>query len=361
MILLIDNIKKMMKPALLSILFLYAMISLQGCQPAIYQRTDYVFGTLVEITIYDSEDAAPAAQAVIDDLRHLESLLHAFKNSQLSTLNQHITEGKTEIPVSSELAQFLQSAQEDSLPISNWFNPAIGKLIALWGFHKDDYPAEIPNQQAINALLKANPKMNDFTIKNNIIYVHNHTLAIDLGGYAKGIALDRAAAILKKLNIHNALINIGGNVLALGQKGERHWTVGIRDPKENRAFAVASLYDGEAIGTSGDYQRFFVANGQSYHHIIDPKTGYPAKMVKAVTIIVNEPSNSGRYSDMFSKPFFIAGIDDFSTVCKHIPVSMIAFIDHNNQLYLSQKMKERMTLINNQRVTHSLPNCFFKN
>ena len=96
---------------------------------------------------------------------------------------------------------------------------------------------------------------------------------LDLGGYAKGYALDRAAEILKSQGIHNALINIGGNVLALGTHGTRPWRVGIQHPRKPGPLATLELRDGEAIGTSGDYQRYFELDGKRYCHLIDPRTG----------------------------------------------------------------------------------------
>jgi thiamine biosynthesis lipoprotein len=353
----VDHKSAIQKMILIGIISCYLLIALSACQSKVYQRTDYVFGTLVEITIDDSPDAEKAAQAIIDDLHYLESLLHAWKNSQLFELNAQIAARRTQIRISPELSQILRQAQKDALPIESWFNPAIGQLIALWGFHQDDGPALVPNQQDIKLILAANPRMSDLIIQDNTVFVNNSAISIDLGGYAKGFALDRAAAILKKRDIHNALINIGGNVLALGQKGDRHWVIGIRDPKANRAFATIPLYDGEAIGTSGDYQRFFIADNNRYHHIIDPKTGYPADQVSAVTIIVGKSPNAGRHSDMLSKPFFITGVNGFSSLCQQIPLSMIAFVDKQNNLYLSQKMKERMSLLETKMTVTLLPEC----
>ena len=110
-------------------------------------------------------------------------------------------------------------------------------------------------------------------------------MQLDLGGYAKGYALDRAAELLRKQGIHNALINIGGNVLALGQHGNRPWRVGIQHPRKPGALATLELHDGEAIGTSGDYQRYFMLGKVRYCHLIDPRSGYPMQGVQAVTVL----------------------------------------------------------------------------
>jgi thiamine biosynthesis lipoprotein len=98
-------------------------------------------------------------------------------------------------------------------------------------------------------------------------------VALDFGGYLKGVALDRAADILRSQGVRNALINIGGNILALGYKEGRKWRVGIQHPRRAGALATVELNDGEAIGTSGDYQRYFELDGKRYPHLLDPRTG----------------------------------------------------------------------------------------
>ena len=328
-----------------------------ACDPTPYQRTDFVFGTLVEITIYDQPNAQQAAQAVIDELNHMERLLHPTENSELAKLNQSIARGEKNISLSAELAQLLQKMKEDVKTTGPLFNPAIGNLIGLWGFYQDGDGKQVPSKEEIHDFLIASPTMDDLQIQNNTLHVRNSHVALDLGGYAKGMALDRAKNILKSYGIHNALVNIGGNVLALGKKGEQPWVVGIRDPRANRAFAVIALHDGEAIGTSGDYQRFFMLNQQRYHHILDPRSGYPAKEVISATIVINNNEQAGKLSDMLSKPFFIAGITSYQTLCQQIKMPMLIFVDQQGTVFLSRQIKTRLTLLDMQKTLKLLPEC----
>ena len=117
--------------------------------------------------------------------------------------------------------------------------------------------------------------MQSIRIENGILKSNNKNIQIDLGGYAKGYALDQAKKILKNNNVNNALINIGGNILAFGKYGERNWVVGIQNPRKPNVLATIALKPGWAIGTSGDYQRYIMVNNQRYSHLINPKTGYP--------------------------------------------------------------------------------------
>ena len=200
----------------------------------------------------------------------------------------------------------LQDAARASAVSDGLFNPAIGGLIQAWGFQADDFKAVLPEQKKIAALVKANPQMSDLVIHSSEVASRNRSVKLDLGGYAKGYALDRAADILKQQGIHNALINIGGNVLALGTHGSRAWRVGIQHPRKPGPLATLELHDGEAIGTSGDYQRYFELDGKRYCHLIDPRTGYPVQGVEAVTILTHG-EHAGLLSDAASKPLFISG------------------------------------------------------
>jgi thiamine biosynthesis lipoprotein len=209
----------------------------------------------------------------------------------------------------------LQEATKMSAQSGGLFNPAIGGLIQIWGFQADDFKAVLPDEKRIAALVKANPQMGDLVFASQPnpqpplsrgvggvkVSSRNPSVQIDLGGYAKGYALDRAAAILKQQGINNALINIGGNVLALGKHGSRAWRIGIQHPRKPGPLATMELRDGEAIGTSGDYQRYFEFNGKRYCHLIDPRSGYPVQGTQAVTILT-QGEHAGLLSDGSSKP-----------------------------------------------------------
>jgi thiamine biosynthesis lipoprotein len=135
-------------------------------------------------------------------------------------------------------------------------------------------------------------------------------LALDFGGYLKGVALDRAASILRAQGVQHALINIGGNVMALGSKNGQRWRVGIQHPRQPGPLATLELDDGEAIGTSGDYQRYFEVDGRRYCHLLDPRSGQPVTHTQALSVLITpRPANTGALSDVASKPLFIAGDD----------------------------------------------------
>ncbi|TAJ82657.1 MAG: FAD:protein FMN transferase [Gallionellaceae bacterium] len=350
------------------VLLLMLCLSLASCgKEPLYQEESYVFGTRVEISIYgdDETHARAAVAAVMREFQRLHDLLHAWKPSELSALNAAFAQGKTKV-VAPELAIMLQDAARVSAQSEGLFNPAIGGLIQAWGFQADEFKAQLPDEKKIAALVRANPQMSDLVFSSALnpsqpplirggavgsplirgaggvkVFSRNKAVQLDLGGYAKGYALDRAAVLLKQQGIRNALINIGGNVLALGQHGSRPWKVGIQHPRKPGPLATLELHDGEAIGTSGDYQRYFEFGGKRYCHLIDPRNGYPAQGVQAVTILTHG-ARAGLLSDGASKPLFISGVSGWLAAANKMQLAEAMLIDADGVVHLTAALQKRL-------------------
>ncbi len=346
-----------------------ALFALSACsKEPFYQEQGYVFGTLVEVSVYGEDEihAKQGIAAVMREFQRLHDLLHAWKPSELSALNAAFAQGKCK-SVSPELAAMLKDASQLSVQSAGTFNPAIGGLIQAWGFQADDFKALLPDENKITALVQAHPQMGDLVFTNpnppqpflvregaatppltrggregfEFVRSRNSTVQLDLGGYAKGYALDRAAAILKQQGINNALINIGGNVLALGAHGKRPWRVGIQHPRKPGALATLALQDGEAIGTSGDYQRYFELGGKRYCHLIDPRTGHTVQGVQAVTILTHG-IRAGLLSDASSKPLFISGTAGWRAAAQMMQLDEALLIDSEGVVHLTTAMQKRL-------------------
>jgi thiamine biosynthesis lipoprotein len=273
-------------------------------------RESYVFGTRVEVLVWgQGKEAAEAAIGeVLREFDRLHRTYHAWQPSDLYALNEAIAAGKPH-QVSPELAALIRESVDLSAKGEHLFDPGIGRLVALWGFHSDEFKPQLPDAGKLAELQQAHPSIADLKLKGDTVTSRNRAVALDFGGYLKGVALDRAAAILRAKGIGNALINIGGNVMALGSKGGTPWRVGIQHPRSPAPLATLELRDGEAIGTSGDYQRFFELDGRRYCHLIDPRSGEPSRGTEAVTVLVPPGEKTGMLSDVTSKPLFIAGTD----------------------------------------------------
>jgi thiamine biosynthesis lipoprotein len=301
----------------------------------------------------------------MQEFQRLHDLLHAWKPSALSDLNAAIAKGESR-EVTPEVAAMLKDAAQLSAQSDGLFNPAIGGLVRLWGFHADEFKAALPDEKQIAALVASKPQMSDLVFsstpnppsppyqggatnsspdkgRSGGVWVssRNPAVLLDLGGYAKGYALDRAAELLKQQGIHNALINIGGNVLALGQHGDRAWRIAIQHPRKPGPIATMELHDGEAIGTSGDYQRYFEVGGKRYCHLIDPRSGQPTQGVQAVTILTHGP-RAGTLSDAPSKPLFISGMAGWRDAARKMNIAEALLIDADGVVHLTAAMQKRL-------------------
>jgi thiamine biosynthesis lipoprotein len=309
----------------------------------LYQQESYVFGTRVQISIYglDETVAAKHAGAVLSELDRLHRKLHAWQPSEITRLNTALQQGQT-VTADVELLSMLQAAQKYAQQSDQLFNPAVGGLVTLWGFHRDTYEPVTPDTQSLARLLAAQPSLNNLSFDGANISSSNPAVEIDLGGFAKGWALDHSAKYLRQQRVLNALINIGGNVLALGKKNQQPWTVGLQHPRAPEAMATIALKDGEAIGTSGDYQRYFMLNGKRYSHLIDPRTGQPAQGVQAVSIIAPPSQNAGAISDVATKPMLIGGITSSWMYAQRFGIKDALVIDANGDAFISASLQARI-------------------
>lgn len=321
-----------------------SLFLLAGCgRTPLQELQAYVFGTRVEVVVASAEPAQgrQAIAAVLREFDRLHREYHAWQPSGLSSLNGEIAAGKP-ARVTSELAAMIAEVQVLAARGEGLFDPGIGELIALWGFQDDEFKAQLPPAADIRRWLADRPSIADLRVEENVVRSGNRHVSIDFGGYLKGVALDRAAALLRAQGIGNALINIGGNVLALGSKDGRPWRVGIQHPRQAGPLAIVALADGEAIGTSGDYQRFFEVEGERYAHLLDPRTGRPVDHTQAVTIIVSPGPRTGTLSDANTKPIFIAGPDHWRQLARNLDTPQVLRVDRSGQVFVTEALRRRL-------------------
>ena len=338
-------------------LFLIAGILASCSKPdPLYNTQSYVFGTLVDISIYGESEAnaQEISNQIIRKFQELHNRLHAWRPSELSAINHAFAQGDTPTSIKPDLSAMLQDATRLSAQSNGAFNPAIGGLIEEWGFHHDEFAAKKVDKNKLASLVQVNPQMRDIVLENGKAFSKNSAVQLDLGGYAKGYALDIAIVELRKAGVKNALINIGGNIIALGKHGDKPWRVGIQHPRKPNAIAALDLDDGWAIGTSGDYQRYFELNGKRYCHIIDPATGYPVQGVEAVTVLIPPQHNTGVLSDVASKPIFIAKPENRAQAAKNIGVENYVVIDSDSKIRISPSMAKRIIWLDKDAEKHAL-------
>lgn len=322
----------------------------------LYHSQSYVFGTLVDITIYGESDAHASALTnhILKDFQQLHTQLHAWKIThddqsdslhrpgELFKLNMAFANNQKLTSVSPLLAGIISDATALSIKSQGLFNPAIGHLISTWGFQRDEFSAINIDAAQINQLVHAHPQMTDIILEGNTASSRNTEVKLDFGGYAKGYALDMAARYLRQHQVKNALINIGGNIIALGQHGKKPWRVGIQHPRKPAAIATLDLADGWAIGTSGDYQRYFIMDGKRYCHIIDPRTGYPVQHTQAVTVLIEPQPNTGVLSDVASKPIFIEKPENKAKAASLLGIKHYMVIDQTSKIWITKTMAQKI-------------------
>jgi thiamine biosynthesis lipoprotein len=314
---------------------------LTGCgQNETIQKKDYIFGTIVEVTIYGetSDKATHAIELVFNEFRRLHEYLHPWEKNIVQEINQSIKNQEIYTTEDTEIISIIKHNKELELKTHGYFNPAIGNLVEAWGFHAEEFSTNRPNSIVIDNLQRNLPHMSEIIIHRGYLRSNNNNIKLDLGGYAKGYALDQAKKILDENNINNALINIGGNILALGKHGDRNWVVGIQHPRKPNSIGSISLSPGWSIGTSGDYQRYFIVDNQRYSHLIDPNTGYPATNAQSATVLLPPIEFSGTLSDVYSKPLFIAPENLKYSIAKELGIDFYMIIMTDGKISISNDM-----------------------
>lgn len=241
------------------------------------RRTIPVMGTLAEFALVhgDRRYAAGAIDAAIGELRRIESAMTRFRNdSEIGRAN--IAAATRPVRISGETAFVVAEALRWADISAGAFDPALGRAVELWDVaHRHTPPAAYAFRRFAGRRLYRNVEL-ERSRRDAIVRYHDVDVALDLGGIAKGYAVDRAVAVLREWGITAALVNVGGDLYALGHAGDGEpWRIGIQSPSDPTALIGEIPLADAAVATSGDYIRYFDYHGRRYHHLLDPRTGEP--------------------------------------------------------------------------------------
>jgi len=281
------------------------LLSTACSAPADVHETRFIMGTLVEFTIIDddSDKAESAIAAAAVEMQRIEDAFTIYGDHPNAVKSFNATAPNTPMTLPDEVSQLLTLALTVKQQSGGAFDPALGGLNLLWGFSGDDAPASPPQ---LHAIKDAIPPAHCIEHHGKQWIRTDHRCLLDFGAIAKGYAIDRGIAVLRQHGIRNALINGGGDIRLIGSHGERPWHIGIRHPrKKGEVLESLQLQGDVSIVTSGDYERFFIYHGTRYHHLIDPKTGWPATKTQSATVI----ASSATLADAWSTALFIQGAD----------------------------------------------------
>jgi FAD:protein FMN transferase len=298
-------------------------------------------GTEVRISVWTADearavDACAQAFAEFDRLERLMSVW--IPGSDVERLND--AAGTQPVAVSPEVLEVLQIARQ----ISEWsdgaFDVTFAALSGLWKFDAQDKDGSVPDRAAILARL---PFINyrDLIVDPgaNTAFLKRAGMRVNLSGIGKGYAVDRAVALIRARALPDFMLQAGGDFYVAGRHGDRPWRVGIRDPRgpADRIFAALDLSDG-TISTSGDYERFFFKEGVRYHHILDLRTGEPARASRSVTLVTSRAV----LADALAKAVFVLGPRDGLALLERVPHVEGVIVGATNEVVVSRGLKNRL-------------------
>ena len=289
---------------LISFLLLPVFLLCAGCGgPSEASRQFFAMDTVMNVTAYGPH-GAEAVQAVQETVSRLEALLsRTDPDSQISQLNAHAGDGAA-VPLDADVAALLARAQEAAALLPGAFDITIAPVMDAWGFTTEE--RHVPTEEALSAAL-ALVDGGALTVDEAApaARLERPGMEVDLGGVAKGFAAQEAEAAFRAAGAERGILDLGGNVTVIGARPDGDpWRVAVKDPQNTeRYLCVLSLADVTA-STSGGYERYFEENGVRYHHIIDPKTGWPAERgLLSVTVVSADPV----LADILSTALFVAG------------------------------------------------------
>ncbi len=303
----------------------------------VYRDQFLAFGTLVDITLYgvDPGHAGQVTAEIEQQFQRWHRDWHAWEPGLLTQVNARLATLQP-FTLDPGLLPLITEANRLSKLSNGLFNPVLGRLISLWGFQGNPLPAGTqPDPAAIGKWLASAPTVDDVEIEGTRVRCRNPEVAYDLGGFAKGYAIDRVIDLLRARGIDNAIVNAGGDLRAIGMHGERPWHVGIRDPRKNGIMASIDSSGDTSIFTSGDYERLFEANGKRFHHILDPRTGYPAIGSSAVTVVHEQ----GAIADAAATALFVAGPAEWTAIARQMGIDRVMLVDSGGTIHMTPAMR----------------------
>src|SRR2546425_12466952 len=278
-------------------------------------------GSTYSLVLYgeDRSRLEGASEDAFEEVRRLDRMLSNYRpESEWSEVNRHAAERP--VKVSAELFQLLSACVEYSRQSEGAFDISVGPLMKVWGFYKGS--GHLPQRAEIRgALSKTGYRNILLDASNRTVRFARQGVELDPGGIGKGYAVDRMVEILRKDGIAAALVSASGSsIYALGAPpGEAGWKVRIRDPKDEEKTVTEVTLKNESMSTSGNYEKFFWADGKIYSHIMDPRTGFPATGMLSASVITPRTLDS----EAWTKPCYINGR---TWAAKHLPKGFRVFL-----------------------------------
>jgi thiamine biosynthesis lipoprotein len=329
--------------------FAALVLTFSACRPSrhddvpLIERARLSMGSELRLTAAANDETAAnrAFEAVFREFDRLEALMSTWRaSSDVSRLNA--AAGDHPVQVSAEVREVLEIARQVSEWTDGTFDVTFGALADLWKFDHDQ-DNTIPDASTVSRRLSL-VNYRDLVIDNaaGTAFLRRKGMRAHLGGIGKGYAVDRAADLLRRGGIRNFMIQAGGDLYVGGTRGNRPWRLGIRDPRGpvDSSFATIELSDG-TFSTSGDYERFFIKDGRRYHHILDLRTGEPARLCRSVTLVTAKAV----IADALAKGVFILGPEAGMAVIERQPGVEGVIVGADNEVRISSGLRHRLAMV----------------
>ncbi len=300
----------------------------------LFKYHQVAMGTMIEIILMgdDEEGANKAALQAFQEIKRIQTLMSPWiDSSDVTRINR--SAGKEWVKVSPETLEVIKKAKEISELSEGGFDITVAPLVDLWRKAREK---------------KTPPSMEDVTKKLDLVnfkrigidtkgkvFLEKEGMAIDLGGIAKGYAVDKAFNVLRSLGYKDLIVNAGGDLRVGGTKNNQPWSIGIQNPREPESILTRIPLSEVAVATSGDYQKFFIYQGRRCHHICDPKTGFPTDGCQSVTIITKDCVAA----DGLATAVFVLGAERGYALCQKLDGVGCLIVDKEGKIVRSPNLK----------------------
>ncbi|SNR97196.1 thiamine biosynthesis lipoprotein [Anaerovirgula multivorans] len=336
----------------IALLFVVLSLVLTACgarAPKLVKENQFVLGTFGQIQAYStsSKKGNETVTMAYQRIHEIENIMStSVVGSDVYNINQNA--GIQSVEISQETLEVIKKGLKYYELTNGAFNIGLGRLSKLWGLNvasSSEGPSRIPtNEEIVKALQHID--LNRLEINGSKVFIKDSEMTIDLGGIAKGYAVDEAVNTLKKAGIESGFVNLGGDIYVLGPKPDgTSWKMGIQTPEYGTTSVIARVeLTNRSIVTSGDYQKFVIdeENNKSYHHILDPTTGYPAdNELTSVTII----SNTSIEGDVYSTATFVMGLEEGLRFVENLEDVEGIFVTKDKTMHATSGIKNEIEIL----------------
>jgi len=329
----------------LRLIWLCAIVVVAGCERRQHLVEQHLleFGTIIEITMVsdDLQRAERLLSEIEQRLKQQRRQWHAWEDSDLTRFNRNL-QGGSSVEVPASLSHLLQLSRDYYESSGGLFNPALGKLVAAYGFHDGEVDAA-----AIAEIRRDIPGMRDLQIDGDRASSLNPHLQIDLGGIAKGYAIAGIAEFLDANGIDNYVVNAGGDLVVAGNRFTHPWRIGIQNPFAPGVVASLELEGRHALFTSGNYARSYRLGEHLRHHIIDPRNGESTRGQSSATVLNNDPV----LADVAATTLMIDGLRQHRELSQSLRIDDYLVISEAREILISRSLAGRVQMIANWPLT----------